>query len=338
MFGCLISDLLIAELYFRLRAVNKLRGMSYFYPYNLSMPIHYLQRQQIDAARWDACIAAAENGLVYGTTVYLDNMADRWDGLVLDDYKAVMPLPWRKKWGVYYLYHPAFIAQLGLFGKELSGPMLQDFLRAIPHKFKYADLPLNHGNLFRVEGFNIFQRNNYVLTLQQPYEVLYEQYRENIRRNIKKAAAYGCYSKPDVSIKEIVTLARSQPQQQMVQDRDFENFTGLFQQLKEKGKVKAYGVFSSRGELLASAAFLLDARRAYYILVGNHPNGRTLGASHALIDAFIKDHHSQDLILDFEGSDIRNLAFFYSSFGAKEQPYATLKMNRLPWYARWMKL
>jgi hypothetical protein len=56
-----------------------------------------------------------------------------------------------------------------------------------------------------------------------------------------------------------------------------------------------------------------------------------------LIDAFVKDHAEKDLLLDFEGSDVRNLAFFYSSFGATEEKYAALRLNRLPWYLRWLK-
>jgi hypothetical protein len=71
--------------------------------------------------------------------------------------------------------------------------------------------------------------------------------------------------------------------------------------------------------------------------VGNHPDGRTAGASHFLIDAFIKDHAGTDMLLDFEGSDIRNLAFFYSSFGAKEENYGAIKLNRLPFYMKWLK-
>jgi hypothetical protein len=71
--------------------------------------------------------------------------------------------------------------------------------------------------------------------------------------------------------------------------------------------------------------------------VGNHPNGRTLGASHALIDAFIQDHAQQDMVLDFEGSDIRNLAFFYSSFGAVAELYPAFRLNRLPFWLRWLK-
>jgi hypothetical protein len=107
--------------------------------------------------------------------------------------------------------------------------------------------------------------------------------------------------------------------------------------LNETNQVKNYGAFSNKGELVSSATFLFSNKRAYYILVGNHPNGRTLGASHALIDAFIKDHAGNELILDFEGSDIRNLAFFYTSFGANEEKYAAIKLNRLPWWIKWLK-
>jgi hypothetical protein len=43
------------------------------------------------------------------------------------------------------------------------------------------------------------------------------------------------------------------------------------------------------------------------------------------------------MLLDFEGSDIPNLAFFYSSFGAVNQAYPALKINRLPFYLKWLK-
>jgi hypothetical protein len=72
-------------------------------------------------------------------------------------------------------------------------------------------------------------------------------------------------------------------------------------------------------------------------LVGNHPESRNSGASHFLIDAFIRDHAGRDMLLDFEGSDLKNLAYFYSSFGATHSPYPALKINRLPFFLRWMK-
>ena len=42
-------------------------------------------------------------------------------------------------------------------------------------------------------------------------------------------------------------------------------------------------------------------------------------------------------MLDFEGSNDENLARFYMSFGSQEMKYATVRINRLPWYVKWLK-
>jgi hypothetical protein len=81
----------------------------------------------------------------------------------------------------------------------------------------------------------------------------------------------------------------------------------------------------------------MKSGRAYYILVGNHPNGKTLGASHALINSFIEKHAGRDLLLDFEGSNVHNIAFYFKSFGASEEKYAGLRVNRLPPLLKWIK-
>ncbi len=297
--------------------------------------IQYLKNDQINKLLWDECIDKAGNGLIYAYSFYLDHMADNWDALVLNNYEAVMPLPWRKKLGIYYLYQPFLTAQLGLFGNAINSELLQKFLQAIPPKFRLWEFSLNHRNLFSLSDFNLQERMNYVLNLNQPYETLYANYRENLKRNIKKSVQYGCYANRDVDVNAVIDLAEQQSKNNT--GKDFKNFEKLYSILKERSSAKAYGIFSNKGELLASCVFTFSHNRAYYILVGNHPNGRTLGASHALIDTFIKDHAEQNLLLDFEGSDFRNLAFFYSSFGSNEEKYAAIKMNKLPWYVRWVK-
>lgn len=295
----------------------------------------YLQRGAVNDEKWNACIASAANGLVYAYTDYLDAMAGEWDAVVLDDYKAVMPLPWRKKWGFRYLYPPFLTAQLGIFGAGVNAATVEAFLRAVPSTFRFWDLSLNHGNLFSLDSFPLYERRNFVLPLNRPYGALYKGYRENIRRNVKKSAAYGCSCTTGIPVDSVIALAQAQAKNP--NKKDFQNFANLFARRQQNGTGKTYGVVSATGELLASAAFLFSHHRAYYLLVGNHPNGRTLGASHALIDAFIQDHADRDLLLDFEGSDLRNLAFFYGSFGAKEEKYPAIKLNRLPWWIRWAK-
>jgi hypothetical protein len=297
--------------------------------------IQYRQRHQLDIDKWDNAISKAGNGLIYGYSFYLDAMAGEWDALVTEDYSRVMPLPYRKKWGFAYLYQPFLTAQLGLFGNGLSASTLASFLGAIPKHFRYWDFSLNHHNLFDLDGFTLQQRMNYVLPLKPDYSELYKNYRENIKRNIRKSREYGCTLSYTIAPEAIIELAKRQAPE--ITEAEWKSFLTLSQQLQKKGKAKIYGMLSKGGDLLASAVFFFSHNRAYYILVGNHPNGRTLGASHALIDAFIKDHAGQNLLLDFEGSDIRNLAFFYSSFGARAEAYAAIRENRLPWWAEWLK-
>src|SRR5678810_1090309 len=112
-----------------------------------SFTIGYLSHHEIDKTKWDRCIKEADNGLIYGYSFYLDHMAGQWDGLVLNDYEAVMPLTWNKKYGIHYLYQPFLCAQLGLFGKNISTALLEAFLHSIPKKFAYWDIYLNHQNI-----------------------------------------------------------------------------------------------------------------------------------------------------------------------------------------------
>ena len=302
------------------------------------MAIRYCTYEEIDKKKWDECIEHSPNGLIYACSCYLDAMAANWDALVLDDYQAVMPLTWNRKYSIYYLYQPPFTACLGIFGKQLSAAMLHDFLKAVPRKFRYWDIYLNHGNHFSTDDFELYERMNYVLPLGESYEYLYGHYRENIRRNIKKADQYQLRINKNIPITEAIALARQQVTGfTSLPEETFRNFEKLYRLLHQHEKATAYGVYSNQGQLIASAVFFFSQHRAYYILVGNHPDGKTLGASHALINTFIKDHAGEDLLLDFEGSDIPSLAFFYSSFGAREEKYSAVKLNRLPFWIKWLK-
>ncbi|HMK20593.1 MAG TPA: hypothetical protein VK492_20475 [Chitinophagaceae bacterium] len=300
--------------------------------------IRYLQHKEIDKAKWDACIEQAPNGLIYSYSYYLDAMSKHWDALILKDYKAVMPLTWNKKYGFYYLYQPAFTASLGVFGKNLTKEIIDDFFNMIPSKFKLVEISLNSGNIIgETKSFSLL-RSNYILNLNKLYEEIYKAYRDNHKRNISKALQLGYSVSKEIPVDEIIQLNKAQLQHvDGTKPEDYPNFKRLYEFLKNKEQAKTYAIVDSKNKVLASAVFFFSHNRAYYIMVGNHPDGKTIGASHALIDAFIKDHAGQDLILDFEGSDIRNLAFFYSGFGATEEIYPALKINRLPFYVKWMK-
>ena len=297
----------------------------------------YLSQQQIDKVKWDACMLASGNGLIYGQSFYLDAMAKNWDGLVLNDYEAVMPLVWNKKYGITYLYQPAFCGSLGIFGQQLTAKITEAFLLSVPASIRYWDISLNNDNFFSGTHFTFRKRLNYTLQLNEPYSALYDHFSDNIKRNIKKAAQQGCtVIKP--SFNEVVKLAKLQPQQAAsLKEDNLARFSKLYHYLEENNAAITYGVIAANEELLSSCIFFLWQNRAYYILAGNHASSKATGASHALINAFIKDYAATNFILDFEGSDIAGLALFYSSFGSKEEGYPAIKYNRLPAPFKWLK-
>ncbi|RYY57159.1 MAG: GNAT family N-acetyltransferase [Chitinophagaceae bacterium] len=302
------------------------------------MNIRHITSQSIDRDKWNACINQASNGLVYAYSWYLDGMALHWDALVLGDYEAVMPLTWNRKYGIAYLYQPYLCAQLGIFGEKVDAATMKQFMHSIPKQFKYWDFYLNHQNLFPIAGIHFYERRNFILNLRFTYDELASAYRDNIRRNIKKAVQVGCTPTKGFDVDQVINLAKSQAREGgMETDDNLGRFRELYLQMKQRGQAETYGILSGRGELIASCVFIFSHNRAYYILVGNHPDGRTIGASHALIDSFIRDHAGENLLLDFEGSDLRNLAFFYSSFGAREEKYFGVKANTLPFYLKWLK-
>lgn len=301
-------------------------------------PIKYLSRAELDTVKWNQCIEQSGNGLIYAKSEYLDAMARHWDALVLGNYEAVMPLTWNKKWGLDYLYQPPFTAMLGIFGNVIDASTTEKFITSIPEKFRLIEIELNPGNLITASTTGINNRINYTLNLAADYNTLRQNFRDNVKRNCKKALELGCTYQTGIPLDAILQLAEQQLIARKEADPEgLDRFRKLCTQMNSRNACTLAGVYSSKGELLASAVFFEDARRNTYILAGNHPDSKTFGASHLLIDRFIESHAGTNRLLDFEGSDHRNLAFFYSSFGATAETYPSLRINRLPWWVKWLK-
>lgn len=65
--------------------------------------------------------------------------------------------------------------------------------------------------------------------------------------------------------------------------------------------------------------------------------GRNSGASHLVINPFIQQRVDKDMNLDFEGSNIPAIAFFFKGFGAHREEYPGVKYNALPPVLRKLK-
>ena len=175
--------------------------------------IQYLKQGEIDKTKWDNCIAKSSNGLIYCYSFYLDHMAKQWDALIMNDYETVMPLAWNKKFGINYLYQPFLVAQSGIVGNSITSHTIHAFINAIPKSFRFIDISMNYKNIDDSNPkFSI--RKNYVLDLNNPYENLFFNYKENIQRNIKKSIQLKYIVQTDFDIEKIIELAVAQMKSQ----------------------------------------------------------------------------------------------------------------------------
>ncbi len=304
------------------------------------MEIRFLLRNEIDDIKWDACIYESFNSLIYAYTWYLDNVADDWSALVLDDYKAVMPLPSRKKWGFTYIYQPFFCQQLGIFSNaEITQPTVNAFFKAIPSHVSYIDIQTNIFTKPSSGNVVVHQKTNFHLSLISTYEKLESGYNENTKRNLKKAKKNKIELLENAEPSSIVKLYRENYASKTpeIKESDYQNLNRLINYCLRMGVLKSWAAFDERNSLCAGALFIKDHKNVYYLLGGSTEDGRTYGAMHALFDGFIKVYAGRDLVLDFEGSEIEGIARFYKGLGAKPVYYYSVQQNRLPHIIRWLK-
>lgn len=302
--------------------------------------ITYRKHADIDKGRWDALIEkAGAKGLIYARSEMLDAMSPGWDALVSGDYEAVMPLTWRKKMGIRYLCQPAFCQQLGVFSdREVTAQMVEAFLVKASVHFRLAEIFLNFSN--RVEQA-AQTATNFILPLERGYNPTREHYKNDLLKNLARAAKYEMAYLPTENVSLAIDHFETLYGRQMgLRKTDYAQLKLLCENWVKQGRCLVRQVhFAGRGkdELLAIGLFLKDGNRIYNIASSTLPNGRTFEANHFLFDQLIREFAGQNLVLDFEGSDLPGVARFYQKFGPINQPFYFWKSNRLPAVLKWWK-
>jgi hypothetical protein len=305
--------------------------------------IEYVSYQDIQRSKWDACIQTAANGMIYAESVYLDNLCEHWDGLVLNDYEAVMPLPWKKKWGIRYLYQPAFMQQCGVFGKApVTANILNQFIEEARKHFKFAEITLNHGNDTSLAGQDIQlqSRNNFILAMGNGFPSIYKNYSPYIRKRLSRAGKFSLQYKPGLNFSAAIEHYKQLYLERLpsFHEEDFVHFEKLCSAYTNESRIIIREVYRKDGsDLLAMVLLLKDDKRLYNIISCLWPNGRKCLANYFLYNELIREFAKEKLVLDFEGSDVPGIAFFYKKFSSANQPYPFIKFNDLPAAIRILK-
>lgn len=294
------------------------------------MAIQWVNRNEIDETKWQRCVASRpETASVCAQPWYLDACCEHWDALVEDDYRAVMPLFRRKKFGIPYLYPPFFVAQLGVLGLPLR-PM-EKWLHAIPGRFLRADLLFNASNdLSFVPERRRITHHTCLLPLNRPYADLRQAYSQNHCRNLKKAENAGLRILRDADTESVIRLFRSTRGRQRnvgYATSDYRRLENLIRCLRERKALEVWSVETPDGQLCA-AAFLPFAHQRYtFLFSGRDAASNANRAMFYLVDQFIRAHAGENALLDFNGSNNEAVAKFYAGFGARKQEFAQVRLR-----------
>jgi hypothetical protein len=301
--------------------------------------IQILPSHKIDRNKWNACIEQSSNAIIYADYFFLSFQCDQWSGLIIDDYKTIMPLPWRKKWGIRYLYAPAFIQQLGIFG-NLSNLPIPQILNRINQFAKYGDIFFNDQNTAILNQIEYFQKTNYTLKLNQSYPQIFASYSQDLIRNLHKSEKRNLTYANDTKIEDAIQLFQSQYKDRFPQYgfKVYQNLTNACLELAKRKQCIIRSVQTeSSNEPISIALILKDKKRLYLLLNLTNNIGRAFAANHYLLDQVIQEFCEEDILFDFEGSERKGIKEFYESFHPTLQPYFHYRFNNLPFLINWIR-
>ena len=291
-----------------------------------------MSSKEIDTISWNWIVNNSTNGLIYAQSSFLNQLSDNWAAVIIGDYEAILPIPYRKKWGIDYAYTPPFMQQLGLIGSTNDIPSLT-IKKQIQKKYKYGTVLLNSGNEILARELGALPRANFYLSLQQPFSMLAKNFKKEIVRLSEKRIEENWIYNKTTPIKDCVAVYRQIQGHKLphVKLRDYEKFIHFGNHNKNPNiQCFSRSVHNPSGELGSVLVLLKDSKRIYNIINASTAEGRKEKSNYLLYYECLKEFSNQPLIFDFEGSSIPGIANFYGKFNPLKEYYYLWHYNQLP--------
>lgn len=305
------------------------------------MAIEYIPYNKIDKKKWDSCVRQSAGRKIFGYSCILDHFCTNWDAIVINDYEAVFAIPWRKKMGLKYIYSPYFIQNFSLHSSSKTNiEVYPEIFTLVEKHFNFADffVCINGDISSKMSHIKKEKRNNFLIDINKPYEENYESWGENLRKNIRKgknkALRYVAECNTTLLINEYKLL--SQKRKFNFLNKDIDDLKQFLDNCIEHYILRS--IEDADGNVLASAIFLKDSTRIYYLLGLVHHNcNNNIKAHEFLLNGVIEEFSEKKMYLDLLGSDVAGVAEFYKQFQPETQHYSHYYFNHLPYPLRLLK-
>jgi hypothetical protein len=300
--------------------------------------INYVKREDLDVLKYNDCIENSIQSKIYAFSWYLDIVADNWDALVLNDYEAVMPIPWRKKYGIKYVYQPLWILEIGIFSCDIN-LNLEPFLNSLFGKFKFVACRLNSKNIFSSNKEYLLDKQFQVLSLKKDYETIFNQFRKDRKKDLRKAVHLNLIENWNDKSDKLIALFKNNVGKRTpnILENDYVILEKLIASCLEKKRGEILSIYDKDNYLVASGFFLINKGSVTILVSSTDFENRNNGANTFLIDRAIFKYHKNFKTFNFGGSSMQSIAKYFLSFGAETEIYQYLKYHKLPFLLRLFK-
>ncbi|CAN5246423.1 hypothetical protein BH09BAC1_BH09BAC1_13290 [soil metagenome] len=269
----------------------------------------------------------------------------QWEAVVYqkgNDVWGLWPLPITEQAGFKRITQPYLSPYLGpvLFYPEgqkntsriaHEKEVLAELINQLPD---YASLEvkclpsLTNGLAFHWAGFNQTTRYTYILGDLTDTEAVFSNFRDNVRREIRKAEKQVTLSTV-ASIQPLFELKKTsyQSKKQSV-PFGLPFVEGLYNVVKANGWGQILEARDAQNNLHASVLLVWDHETMYYLLGAADPQYNNSGAMSLLLWQGIQLAAEKGLQFNFEGSMIPAIERFFSAFGGMLTPYHHITHER----------
>lgn len=277
------------------------------------MKANWVNQKDIDREKWDDLVKKTENASIYVLSFYLDTVASDWEAYIAEDFSFAIPVGVVRKGGLNRVYPALFQRYIEPIG-EVSRIDFEQFEKEILSRYKKGNLSSNLPILptVNVETF-IYQ------SLNKDTFKLKTQARRMINR----------FKKTDYEIREenIDTKTLSQLIAQelakklpIYASKEVQFLFNAIQRAEEKGYLYKVGLYD-KNVLKGGLIGLKFNNRLLYLKGTSTQETQDEGAMYALMNHFIQHGLTENCVIDFGGSRIEGIRFFFTRFNGEDQEY-----------------
>jgi len=270
---------------------------------------------------WDAAIVHKNNAPVAALPFTVKKL------IFWQIYKMPELTPWLQLW-IDYPDGQKYSSRLG-YEKEMIGQLIEKLPSFHRFRQKYS-YELTNWLAFYWHDFQQTTRYSYVLSDLSDLNEIFKGFRENIRREIRKAQKH-------VKIIESNDINSFFHLNQLTFYRQKARISYSKELVKkvdaacvQKDCRKILLAKDDENRIHAGIYLVWDHKSVYYLMGGSDPSLRNSGANSLLMWHGIKMASSLGKAFDFEGSMMEPIERFFRSFGAVQTPYFEIMKNRFP--------